>query len=150
MEFTYSQIQIHVVFAVRFRQPLISPDWEERLHKYITGVIQNRGQKVLAIGGMPDHLHVLIGMRPNYLISDLVREIKKSSSKFIKENYSTKSPFYWQRGFGAFSVSSKSTSVVIRYILNQKTHHKDNSSKAEFKNLLDEHLIDYDLEKLPD
>ncbi|MCE3229405.1 MAG: tpn [Bacteroidetes bacterium] len=100
---TYSQIYIQIVFAVRKRNSLIHPSWENELYKYITGIIQNKGQKLIAINGMPDHIHILIGMKPTCCLSDLVREIKKSSNEYVKENGFTKTQFQWQEGFGAFS-----------------------------------------------
>lgn len=93
---TFSQIYIQVVFAVKGRESLISPLWEEELYKYITGIVKNKEQKMLAINGMPDHIHFLIGMKPSCCLSDLVREIKKSSNEFIKEKKFTKFKFQWQ------------------------------------------------------
>jgi len=90
---TFSQIYIQVVFAVKGRQSLIHPNWEKDLYKYITGIVTNKQQKLLAINGMPDHIHILIGMKPNCCLSDLVREIKKASNKFISENNFTKYSF---------------------------------------------------------
>jgi REP element-mobilizing transposase RayT len=98
---TYSQIHIQIVFAVKYRQALIMPAWEDELYKYITGIITNKGQKLLAINGMPDHIHILIGMKPSCCLSDLVREVKKASTEFIKEMKFTPSNFRWQEGFGA-------------------------------------------------
>ena len=100
---TYSQIYIQIVFAVKNRQALIHSSWEEELHKYITGIIQNKEQKMLAINGTHDHIHILFGMKPNCCISDLVREIKKSASEFIKQKQLTPFKFEWQEGYGAFS-----------------------------------------------
>lgn len=106
MASTYSQIYIQIVFAVKHREALISYDWEERLYQYITGIVQNKGQKMIAINGMPDHIHLFIGMKPSCCLSDLVREIKKSSNDFINENKLSKYKFNWQEGFGAFSYLS--------------------------------------------
>lgn len=117
---TFSQIYIHVVFSVHSKAGLIDSTWEVALHKYITGIVQKYGQKMLAINGMPDHLHLMIGMTPDCCLSDLVREIKKSSNKFIKQEHLCKSGFSWQEGFGAFSHSRSRIDSVIKYILNQK------------------------------
>ena len=103
MSNTFSKIYIHVVFAVKNRHALIQPSWEEQLYKYITGIIQNKGQKMLAINGISNHIHFLIGMKPTCCLSDLVREIKKSTNKYIKENKFTNYQFQWQAGFGSFS-----------------------------------------------
>lgn len=120
---TFSQIYIQIVFAVQNRNAVISVTWEEELYKYITGIVRNKGQKMLAINGMPDHIHFLIGMNPACCLSDLVREIKKSSNEFIKENKLSKLKFNWQEGYGAFSYSHSQVDNVIKYIMNQKVHH---------------------------
>ena len=140
---TYSQIYIQTIFAIKGRENLIRPNWEERLYKYITGIVQNKGQKMLAINGMPDHIHFLIGMKPSCCLSDLVREIKKSSNDFVKESRFTKFRFNWQEGFGAFSYSHSQLNDVIAYVMNQKEHHKWKSFKEEYIEFLKEFKIDY-------
>ena len=148
---SFSQIYIQVVFAVKGRESLISNNWEEELYKYITGIIQNKGQKLLAINGMPDHIHVLIGMKPSCCLSDLVREIKKSSNAFIAEKKFSKFKFQWQEGFGAFSYSHSALGNVIEYISNQKEHHLKKTFKQEYTEFLkkfeiefkDEHLFEW-------
>lgn len=117
---TYSQIYIQIVFAVQNRNALIDFSWEDELYKYITGIIQNKNQKLISINGIPDHIHILIGMRPTCNLSDLVREIKKSSNTFINEKQFSKFNFKWQEGFGAFSYSHSQLGNVISYIQNQK------------------------------
>ena len=129
---TYTQIYVHIIFAVKGRDSLIQQVWEERLYKYITGIVQNKEQKMLAINGMPDHIHFLIGMKPTCCLSDVVREIKKSSNEFIKENNFTKFKFNWQGGFGAFSYSHSQLDDVIGYIKRQKAHHKKKTFKDEY------------------
>lgn len=133
---TYSQIYIQIVFAVKYRQSLIHASWEEELYKYITGIVTNKGQKMLAINGMPDHIHIFIGMKPNCCLSDLVREIKKASNEFVKEKKFTGYKFQWQEGFGAFSYSHSSLDNVIRYIQNQKEHHRKKTFKEEYEEFL--------------
>lgn len=140
---TYSQIYIHLVFSVKGRQSLIHAKWEERLYQYITGIVQGKEQKMMAINGMPDHIHILIGMKPSCCLSDLVREIKKSSNEFIKDNNFTTQKFSWQEGFGAFSCSKSHMNNVVRYILNQKEHHKKSTFKEEYIDLLHEYEIEY-------
>jgi REP element-mobilizing transposase RayT len=148
---SFSQIYIQVVFAVKGRESLISNNWEEELYKYITGIIQNKGQKLLAINGMPDHIHILIGMKPSCCLSDLVREIKKSSNAFIAEKKFSKFKFQWQEGFGAFSYSHSALGNVIEYISNQKEHHLKKTFKQEYTEFLkkfeiefkDEHLFEW-------
>jgi putative transposase len=129
---TYSKIYIQAVFAVQNRNALIQPAWEEELFKYITGIVQNKGQKMLAINGTSNHIHLFIGMKPSCCLSDLVREIKKSTNTFIKEKNFTNHKFQWQEGFGAFSYSHPQLSEVIQYIEKQKEHHKKKSFKEEY------------------
>ena len=143
MSGTYSQIYIQLVFVVKGRQPLITARWEEDLYKYITGIVTNKGQKMLAINGMPDHLHLLIGMKPACCLADLVREIKKSSTAFVRENRYTKNPFQWQEGYGAFSYSHSGFRHVIAYIQNQKEHHGKRSFEAEYRDFLKEFEITF-------
>lgn len=133
---TYSQIYIQLVFAVKNRQALISIEWEAELYKYITGIIKNNGQKLIAINGVADHIHILIGMKPTCCLSDLVREVKKSSNAFIKEKEFTPFKFDWQAGYGAFSYSHSSLDNVVKYVNNQKEHHKKLSFKEEYKTFL--------------
>ncbi|OUD35391.1 IS200/IS605 family transposase [Flavobacterium sp. FPG59] len=145
---TYSQIYIQIVFAVKNRQALIASSWEEELYKYVTGIVQNKGQKMLAINGMPDHIHIFIGMKPSCCLSDLVREVKKASNGFIKEKEFSKYKFEWQEGFGAFSYSHSSLDNVIGYIKNQKEHHKNRSFKEEYIDFLEKFNIEFKNEYL--
>jgi REP element-mobilizing transposase RayT len=145
---TLSQIYIQVVFAVKGRNSLINASWEEQLYKYITGIVQNKEQKMLAINGMPDHIHLLIGMKPSCCLSDLVREIKKSSNEFINEKKLSSYKFSWQEGYGAFSYSHSSLDNVIAYIMNQKEHHKKKTFKEEYIGFLTKFNIEHKLEYL--
>jgi len=141
---TFTQIYIQVVFAVEGRQNLIKPIHKEELCKYITGIIRNRNQKLIAINGMADHLHILLGMNPDLALSDLVRDIKAFSSKFINERKWVMGRFNWQAGFGAFSYSRSHLDNVIRYIQNQERHHSSNSFKNEYLELLRKFDIAFD------
>ena len=141
---TYTQIYIHVVFAVQERSSLIKPEWKEELFKYIAGILKNQGIKLIAIGGVEDHIHILFGMNPKIALSDLVRDIKANSSKFINERGFVKGKFYWQEGFGAFSYSRSQIDVVAKYVLNQEKHHANKSFKAEYVDLLDRFDVEYD------
>lgn len=141
---TYSQIYIQLVFAVQNRDALIHKDWEERLYQYITGVIQIKNQKLIAINGTSNHVHIFIGMKPNCCLSDLVREIKKASSQFISENKLSPFKFNWQEGFGAFSYSHSQIESVCKYISDQKTHHKRASFKEEYLSFLMKFEIEHD------
>ncbi|MBK9452960.1 MAG: IS200/IS605 family transposase [Bacteroidetes bacterium] len=140
---TYSQIYIHFVFAVQNRDALILPTWEERLYQYITGIVQSQGQKMIAINGMPDHLHFLIGMKPDCRPSDLVRDVKKSSSSFIKQERFSKFHFEWQVGYGVFSYSHSHLDNIAQYIMNQKEHHKKKTFKQEYLGFLKKFEIEF-------
>jgi len=141
---TYTQLYIQIVFAVKGRENQIEKEHREELQMYITGIIQQRNCKVLAIFCMPDHCHVLIGIRPDIALSDLVRDVKASSSKFINEKLWLKGKFQWQEGFGAFSYAQSQVHDVVQYILNQEVHHKKRTFKAEYVELLRRFDVDYD------
>jgi putative transposase len=141
---TYSQITIQLVFAVKSNNIHILPSFRETLHKYITGIVSNQGQKLLAINSTHNHIHILIGQSPSTCLSDLVREIKSESSRFINENKLSPLKFYWQEGFGAFSYSKSQRNVVILYIQNQQKHHKKQSFKDEYMNFLKKFEVDFD------
>lgn len=141
---TYSKVYIQVVFAVKGRQNLIRAEIREELHKYITGIITNRDQKLLSIFCMPDHTHLLIGLKPSISISDLVRDIKAGSSKFINDKKLIKGKFSWQEGFGVFSYSRSQIDTVIKYIQNQEKHHNKKSFKEEYLEFLKKFKIEYD------
>ena len=148
MPSTFSQIYIQIVFAVKGRESLIHTSWEEELYKYISGIINNKEQKLISINGMPDHIHLLIGMKPTCCLSDLVREIKKSSNDFVKEKKFVKGKFTWQEGYGAFSYSHSSLDNVINYIKNQKKHHQKKTFKEEYLELLHKFEIEFKSEYL--
>lgn len=150
MSGTYSQIYIQVVFAVKHRESLIQPVWENQLYKYITGIVQRKEQKMLAINGVADHIHFLIGMKTSCCLSDLVREVKKASNEYIREQRFSAHPFKWQEGFGAFSYSQSNFGNVIDYIHKQKEHHLKQSFKDEYTSLLQRFEINYKTEYLFD
>ena len=133
---TFSQIYIQTVFAVSGRMSLIKPDFKEDLHKYITGIIRNQGQKLISINGMPDHLHILIGLKPSIALADLVRDIKADSSIYINTNRWVRGKFTWQEGYGAFSYGHSQLDTIIRYIQNQEKHHHRRSFRDEYLTLL--------------
>ncbi len=141
---TYSQIYIQVVFAVKGRQNLISKDWKDELYKYITGICTNNQQKLIAINGVADHIHILIGLKPAMALSDLIREIKTSSSKFISEKGWIKGNFNWQERYGAFSYAHSQLDSVIAYIQNQEIHHQTKTFKEEYLNFLDKFDISFE------
>ena len=141
---TYTQIHFQVVFAVQNRQSLISKKWEDELYKYITGIIQNYNHKVLQINGMPNHIHILFGMRPTQSLSDLMKKIKGNSSKWINEKEFLREKFSWQAGYGGFTYSKSQLPNVIRYIKNQKEHHKNISFLEEYLKFLKDYEVEYD------
>ncbi len=141
---TYTQIYIQIVFAVRGRQNLISKQHREEIHKYITGIVQAREHKMLSIFCMPDHLHLLTGLRPHQAISDLVRDVKAGSSNLINDRKWIPGKFNWQEGYGAFSYSRSQIDHVIKYILNQEEHHRKQTFRVEYLDLLKEFEIAYD------
>lgn len=140
---TYSQLYIHVVFAVSGRAGLIPAQHKVELYKYITGIINAKGQKLLAINGMPDHIHVLLNTQPDVAVSDVVRDMKANSSRFINERRWTMGKFSWQAGFGAFSYSASQLNDVIRYIQRQEEHHAKHSFRQEYEALLTAFGIEY-------
>lgn len=141
---TYTQIHVQFVFAVKFRNGLIHASFKEELYQYISGIIKANNHKLLAINGMPDHLHIFIGMRPTQSISDLLQDIKGSSSKWINEKKFLKVKFEWQEGYGAFSYSKSHVKNVIEYIQNQENHHKKETFKEEYLKFLKVFEIEYD------
>lgn len=147
---TFSQIYMQLVFAVKQRDALIQLEWEQRLYQYITGIIRNQGQKPLAINGMPDHIHILVGLKPTCYLPDFVKDIKTSSNDFVKENKLSRKKFDWQTGYGAFSYGQSQYKQVANYISNQKIHHKKASFKEEYLLFLQKFEISYEDEYLFD
>ena len=141
---TFTQIHLQFIFAVQNRISLIDESWKTDLYKYITTTVQNNDHKLIAINGIPDHLHLLVGMRPTESISDLMQEIKRDSSSWINDNKFTNGKFQWQEGYGAFSYSKSHLPDVIKYIQNQELHHQKKSFIKEYKDLLDKFEIPYD------
>jgi len=140
---TYTQIHIQAVFSVQNRISLIQDSWKDELYKYITGIIKNNGHKPLSINGMPDHIHVLFGLRPAQSLSELLQDIKGSSSKWINNKKLVKGRFSWQEGYGAFSYKRSDLPAVINYINNQDSHHRETTFREEYIELLKEFEIDY-------
>lgn len=141
---TYTQIHIQAVFVVKNRSCIIRQAWEDELYQYITGIIQNHDHKVMAINGMPDHVHVLFGMRPSQSLSELLQDVKGDSSKWINKKGFVAGRFSWQQGFGAFSYSKSHVDRVIEYIKNQKNHHRRKTFQEEYMEFLEEFGVLYD------
>ena len=141
---TYSQITIHIVFAVKNRENIIRKSFRKELYKYITGIIKNKDQKLLSINGVSDHIHILIGLNPSMSISNIVRDVKNNSSKFINEKKWVLGKFQWQEGYGAFSYSRSQRPEIIAYIENQETHHKRTTFKEEYLKILKKFDVEFD------
>lgn len=141
---TYTQIYLHVVFAVSQRACVIGSSWREELQKYITGIVTGNSQKLIAIYCMPDHVHVLLGVKPDIAPSDLIRDIKAGSTNHVNEQKWVGCRFSWQEGFGAFSVSRRNPPSVIDYIESQESHHKTSSFQEEYLAFLDKHDVEYE------
>ena len=133
----------YIVFAVHGRENLIKSEWKEELYKYIAGIVKNHDQKMLAIGGVADHIHILLGIAPNVKLFDLVRDVKSNSSRFINEKKFVRGKFYWQEGFGAFSYPRSQIDAVVKYIQNQEKHHASKSFKEEYEDFLQRFEVKY-------
>jgi len=144
MSGTFTQIYIHAIFAVKGRENLLQKPWREEVFKYMSGIIKNKNQKPIIINGVSDHVHLLIGLRPTMCLSDLIRDIKNNSSKFINEQKYIRTKFYWQEGYGAFSYSHTQLQNVYDYILNQEEHHRKKTFREEYFDFLKKHEIQYD------
>ena len=140
---TYTQLYIHIIFAVQGRQNLIKKEFREELHRYITAVVQNDKHKMLAIFCMPDHVHMFVGLNPAISISNLVQDVKRAATNFINEKKIMNTHFNWQKGFGAFSFSKKQMPIVINYILSQEEHHKKKSFREEYLEFLKIFGVEY-------
>lgn len=141
---TFSQIYLHLIFAVKGRENLISKNWKDELYKYISGIISSKKQKLYIINGVANHIHILISVSPDTAISDLTRDIKANSSRFINDKGFVKGKFQWQEGFGVFSVSHSQLQTVVDYIKNQEEHHKKQSFRDEYLGFLKKYAISFD------
>jgi len=141
---TYTQIYIQAVFAVRLRQNLILDAHSEEIRKYMTGIVTNLGSKLIAINNMPDHFHLLIGLKPDISISEMIGKVKSGSSGFINQQRLVHGHFDWQDGFGAFSYSRSQLDTIIGYIDRQQEHHRKKTFQEEYQSLLDEFGVSFD------
>ncbi len=140
---TYTNLNYHIVFSTKERRQLITANIEVELHKYIGGIVRNLEGDLLAANGMPDHIHLLVKLKPKFAISDVVRDIKANSSGWLNEK-SRIYKFAWQDGYAAFTVSQSQIERVQGYIRNQKNRHKRMSFKDELLELLIRNHIEYD------
>lgn len=141
---TYTQLFVHIIFSTKGREKVLSKHFREELFKYISGILKQKNQKPFAVNGTIDHIHILVGMEPNITVSDLVRDIKHSSTNFIKEKKFIKHKFNWQKGFGAFTYSKSQIDSVINYIINQEEHHKQQTFEEEYIKFLKLFEVEYD------
>lgn len=141
---TYTQLRVQLVFAVKGREHLIPKQHRSQVEKFMTGVIQVRKHKLLAIYCMPDHVHIFFGLNPNQSIATLVNEVKTSTTKFIKKQEWMPFDFSWQKGYGAFSYSKSQTEGVVKYVLNQELHHQKRTFKEEYLDILRKSDINFD------
>jgi putative transposase len=144
MPSTYSNLLFHIVFSTKQRIPVITNAIQTELYNYIGGIIRGEGGVVLEIGGVADHVHLLIKLKPVVSVSEMLKHIKASSSKWLNETHANFGKFYWQEGYAAFSVSESQVDVVAKYIQNQETHHRQQTFQEELLTLLKKHNIDYD------
>jgi len=142
---TFHKIYVHYIFSTKYRHQIISPEYEERLWSYIIGIGDNKGTPVYAVGGVSDHVHILISLPTTISVSNTIKEIKGCSSKWMNDTFfPTKRQFRWQSGYGAFSVGKSGLNKAIRYIHNQNKHHKKITFKEEYLWFLNKYEIDYD------
>jgi len=147
---TFSQIYIHLIFSVKSRYNLIHKNWKDELFKYITGIVKAKNQKLIIINGISNHIHILLGIKPDTRLSDLVRDIKSNSTNFINSQKFSPGKFEWQEGYGAFSCSQFQLPTVIKYIENQETHHKTRTFREEYIEFLNKYEIGFEEKYLPD
>jgi putative transposase len=141
---TFSQLYIQAVFAVKGRENLIALPWRDELHKYIAGIIKGKEQKSIIVNGVADHVHCFVRLKPSMAISDLIRDIKNNSTNFVNSKKFVKGKFAWQEGYGVFSYSHSQINDVYTYILNQQEHHKKQTFKQEYHELLNRFEVPYD------
>jgi putative transposase len=141
----YIQFYVHAIFAVKYRMAVLEESWEDRLQKYITGIVQNHGHKMLAVNNVYDHVHMFFGLNPNQSVSKLMQHVKGDSSGWINQNQLTRRKFNWQEGYGAFSVAKKDIDTVVKYIMNQREFHKTVSLQDEYHKILTDYGVEFDV-----
>ncbi|MCC5945604.1 MAG: IS200/IS605 family transposase [Bernardetiaceae bacterium] len=141
---TYTQIHLHLVFAVKYREGLIRKEWKDELYKYITGIVPNNKHKLMIINGMTDHIHILIGFRTHQSLADLMKDIKQMSSLWINERKFCKGKFAWQEGYAAFSYGQSQLPQIIKYIKEQEKHHQKRTFLEEYKEFLKLFEVDFE------
>lgn len=143
---TFTNLLFHVIYSTKYRQPMIRSEWQDDLYGYIGGIVRDQKGTLLKIGGVEDHVHLLVKLSPTIAISDILRKIKSNSSKWVNERSDMSRKFEWQSGYAAFSVSESQMPAVGDYISNQAEHHRKTTFKREFLAILKKHNIEFDLE----
>ena len=137
-------LRYHLVWSTKDRRPLITPEWRERLYGYMGGILTNRHGRLLAIGGIADHVHLEVSLPSNVTVADALNALKSNSSHWIHENLPGLDHFAWQEGYAAFTVSKSAEPNLLKYIRCQEDHHLQRDFKSELVGLLDKHGIEYD------
>lgn len=150
MAHTHTSLLYHIVFATKQRRPIIDDQWRVQLHQYLGGTVRGLGGVALEVGGVADHVHLLISLNQNHCIADFMRELKASASKWVNQSGFIPTRFEWQRGYGAFSVNQSLKETVRRYIQRQEEHHRKQNFEEEFIALLNAHQVEYDRKYLFD
>ncbi len=135
---------VHIVFSTKYREAFIFPPHEDELHHYLGGICNSLGCNVVKIGGYTDHIHILCHLSKKIALMDLVEELKRSSSKFMKTKGSELQNFFWQNGYGAFSINPSQIETVVTYISNQHEHHARKTFQDEYRAFLKKYNVDYD------
>lgn len=141
---TFTSLHYHIIFSTKRREPWIRRDFEERLWAYLGGIARQNGLKPILIGGVDDHIHMVLGMPPTITVSEALKRVKGGSSAWIKEQFPGCGGFGWQDGYGAFTVSKSQMSEVEDYIRSQREHHRGKTFQEEYRAFLDRHEINYD------
>ena len=140
---TYASLHYHIVFSTKHRTNFIHRSWAERLHDYLGGIVKSLDGYPQGIGGIEDHVHLLVGLKPAILIPDFMRELKKASSRWVHETIG-QDEFRWQEGYSIFSVSASARSAVLKYIGNQREHHRVKSYREELIEMLQKAEVECD------
>ena len=148
MPSSFTYVVIHYIFATKNREMMIDPDLRERLYPFVGGIVRNRGASLIAVGGMPDHIHMLVRMGPENSTAEIMRHAKSRSSEWVHKTFPPHQRFGWQDGCGAFSTNKDGVEAITRYIHNQELHHRDKLSLAEFTQYLDAHGLEFELKYL--
>jgi len=144
---SFTRLTYHIVFGTKFRKPTIKGDIQERLYEYIGGILRGKKGHLIQIGGVEDHIHILAALAPSFAVSDIIRDVKANSSKWIREEGIVEE-FEWQKGYGAFTVSYDRVDAIRKYIQNQKEHHRTKTFQEEYVSFLKRHDIEFQEEYL--